>query len=816
MSAEEPTTETSPQAVPEEAAAATPAPKAAIAGRWEAFKSWANDQAYNAFTNTGYVIFKTVFRADVRGMDRLRQEDLKDKPAIIVANHLAHADPLFIASMLPRMKKKPAFIMHKGVYQAVMGHPVGRAVLNLSDILPLDVNNPIAVKTMAGKVEKGQPVVIFPEGQRTKTGTIEKVFNAAALVAQKTGVPIVPLHLDGLQYMKTGTEQLPHFPKRWFPKIRMNVFEPREIKVPGDLAGKGKKQKEELRRAMQRDMDQMMLELPVNAVDGNKTLMDSLHEAALIHGRRTFIVSEVAPVEKGVEERNLSYDELLKKSYGLGDRIAARTKEGENVGYLLPSSLAGVTAFWAMQAYNRVPALFNTTASQSQMESYVQTASLKTIVTSRTFVEKAKIQDRVDALSKICKIVYLEDLKQEAEQFSALKKLEIGLFARGILRPWCAGSKPWDAKRGDAVAAIPFTSGSTGLPKGVALSSTNILTNIEQMGAMTPLTPGRKLFNAMPLFHSSGLVGGMLMPVLKGKPSMQCASPLMKQIPRLIYDFGAETLFATPTFLRLWAGWDKGERNMRTLREVYSGAERLDEETAKMYYDQYGIRIEAGYGTTEASPTVTMNVKTGGKPGSVGRFMPGIKTKFEPVPGLARGGKIFLRGKNIMKGYLLNDDPGHIYPPPGGWHDTGDVGYVDEDGFLFLTGRLKRCAKIGGEMVPLDPIEDAARKASLKEEFEHAAILGSDQTGADKIILITTDPDLTAKTLSQAAKAAGVMELGLPKKDDIVVIGQMMKLGNGKRDYVGLKEWYEKRAKGVDETAPAPAPGLPPQPPSLP
>jgi acyl-[acyl-carrier-protein]-phospholipid O-acyltransferase/long-chain-fatty-acid--[acyl-carrier-protein] ligase len=463
---------------------------------------------------------------------------------------------------------------------------------------------------------------------------------------------------------------------------------------------------------------------------------------------------------------NLTYRKLIIGAQVLSRKLERGTEVGENVGVLLPNSAGVAAVFMALQTIGRVPAMLNFSAGPANVLAAMKAARVRTVLTSRAFVEKAKLDKLIAAITG--GVVYLEDVRAEI----GLADKVAGLLAGTSPRVTCSAEDP---------AVILFTSGSEGAPKGVVLSHRNILANAAQALARVDANANDKVFNVLPVFHSFGLTGGMMMPLLAGIPIFMYPSPLHYRIvPELIYQTGATILFGTDTFL---AGYARSAHayDFRTLRLVVAGAEAVKDRTRQIYMERYGIRILEGYGVTETAPVLAMNTPMFNRPGTVGRISPLMEYCLDPVPGIEEGGRLSVRGPNVMMGYLRADNPGVLEPVPNGWHDTGDIVTVDDQGFISIKGRAKRFAKIAGEMVSLSVIESLT--AGLWPQAMSVAVSIPDPRKGERVVLLTTQRDADRASLQQHAKANGAPEIAVPS--DVHVVHKVPLLGSGKTDYVG-------------------------------
>ena len=502
---------------------------------------------------------------------------------------------------------------------------------------------------------------------------------------------------------------------------------------------------------------------PFDNALAQSTVFDALIAASKTYGSKKLILED--------QERNpLSYTDLIRGAFALGGKIAGFTRKGERVAVMLPSSSAGVVTFFGLHAFGRVPTMLNFTAGIRNLKAACELAQIRTVLTSHRFVEQGKLHDLVDALETLTKVVYLEDVRATIGLPDKLFAATAGAFPSRFR----VATKPSDP------GVILFTSGSFGAPRGVVLSQSNLVSNARQIESLFPMN--WVWFNPLPIFHCFGLTAGALLPILGGMKSIQYPSPLhVKQIPPLIKDTKANVLFATDTFLNQYARSVEPDE-LSGLAFAVCGAERVREETHNMFHEKFGpIPLLEGYGATEASPVIACNIPTDNRRGTVGWLVAGVETRLEPVEGIPGGGKLLVRGPNIMTGYLNAE--GGIDPPTDGWHDTGDVVSISDDEWITIMGRVKRFAKIGGEMVSLTAAEDLA--SAIWPENRHAVVSLPDPKKGERLILVTDRPDADASALIAHAKSIGAPELAVPRK--LIHVPEIPVLGTGKTDYVALQ-----------------------------
>ncbi len=696
-------------------------------------------------------ILKLFYRVEVRGLENYTQTGPR---AVVVVNHVSFLDAVLLATFLP---VKPLFAINTQIADAWWMKPF----LRLVDAFPMDPTNPMATKSLIKAVREDRHCVIFPEGRITVTGALMKVYEGPGMIADKADAMLVPIRIDGAQY--TPFSRLKGKVRiRWFPKITITIMPPRRFEIPKETVGRERRQ---LAGTMLYDV---MSEMVFETRDKRQTLFGALLEARKVHGAKH-------PIAEDVERSPTTFDRFVLGSLILGQKLAQITKRGEFIGFLLPNSVGAVITFFALQAFGRVPAMLNYSTGIASMRSALTAAKIDTVITSRRFTELGQLDDVIDALSAQAKIIYLEDVRKNISVFDKVRGLVSRAFARSVHERQTVSP--------DEPAVILFTSGSEGTPKGVVLSHENLLANRYQLAARIDFNPTDTVFNALPVFHSFGLTGGTLLPILSGVKTFLYPSPLHYRIvPALVYDTNATIMFGTDTFL---AGYARVAHpyDFYSLRYVFAGAEKVKEETRRVWSDKFGLRILEGYGATETAPVIAANTPMHFKAGTVGRPMPGITCEVEPVPGIDEGGKLIVTGPNIMQGYLRAENPAVLEATQDSRYDTGDIVTIDDEGFITIQGRAKRFAKIAGEMVSLTAVEALA--AAVWPDHMHAALSIPDDRKGEQIVLLTGNPDASRAALSEHAKVNGISELAVPRT--VQPVTEIPVLGTGKIDYVGTE-----------------------------
>ena len=692
------------------------------------------------------LILKVLYRVKVEGLEHARAAM---PHAVIAANHASFLDGLLLGAFLPG---DPIFAVDTLIAKQWWARPF----LMFVNALPVDPTNPLSIRSMIRAVEAGSACIIFPEGRITTTGSLMKVYEGPAVIAERTKAALLPIRIDGVEF--TPFSRLAgKVRRRWFPRIQIRIMPPRMLTAPEGVTGRAR------RVALRRALGDQMVQSMFAAAHIDTTLFDALLAAREQHGGSHVIADDL-------EMRPLSYRGLVTASFALGGALARRTREGERVGLLLPTSRASLVTFFALQAHRRVPAMLNFSTGPASAIAACRGAEIALIVTARVFIEKAKLQPLVAALEPHATILYLEDIKPEIGLMAKLSALVRSLAAK----PDVSGA------RANEPGVVLFTSGSEGTPKGVVLSHRNLLANRHQIASVIDMSPKDIVFNALPVFHSFGLTGGLLLPLLAGVRTFLYPSPLhYRTVPEFVYGVNATILFGTDTFL---AGYARVADNydFYSVRYVFAGAERVKPETRRVWFEKFGIRILEGYGATETSPALAVNTPMHFRAGTVGRLLPGIEHRLERIEGIDAAGRLFVRGPNVMLGYLRAENPGVLQPPADGWYDTGDIVDIDAEGFVTIKGRAKRFAKVAGEMVPLGAVEDFVAK--VWPEAMHAVVAVPDPKRGEQLVLVTERGDATRAALATAARESGLPEIFVPRS--IIPVPKVPILGTGKIDYV--------------------------------
>lgn len=692
-------------------------------------------------------ILKNLYKVKTEGFDKI---DLSE-PAIFMPNHVSLLDPFLLGMFLP---KEVYFVANTGIAEKYAAFMKGR------NVITVDPANPYSVRKMIKIIKEGKSLVIFPEGRITRTGSLMKIYSGISYIALKTGAKVYPVIINGAEKSKFSYLK-DKINIKTFPDISLHIGDSFYINRDDKLS-----MKEQKKTSSDFILSKLQEEKLKSNLKSEVNLFNELVSASETHGKKMTIIEDIGG--------SVSYDKMLLGSYVLSKKLDSTLKEDRNVGVLLPNSIGHAVTLFSLFKIGKVPAILNFSMGLQSLIDCCETADLKTILTSREFVEKGKLTDLINGLSSKCKVHYLEDLK---DSITTKEKLS-GLMEHKLKKLSTATTNE----------VILFTSGSESKPKGVVLSHNNLYSNIQQAKTVIDFTSKDKILNALPMFHSFGLTAGSLLPILCGVPVYLYPSPLhYKVVPEIAYDKLATIIFGTSTFLEGYAKYAH-QYDFFSIRYALAGAEKLKDSVRDLWFEKFGIRVFEGYGTTETAPVLSLNTALNYKKGTVGKFVPGVEYKLEKVEGIENGGNLFVKGPNVMKGYLIH---GKGFIPCPEWYDCGDIVSIDSEGFISIHSRLKRFAKIAGEMVSLNLVEQIATE--LSQNTGYFAVNVPDARKGERIILFTIDKNVDAKAFEKELKKY-INEKNysaLYSPSSIVTLDKVPLLGSGKTDYVTLKKLAE-------------------------
>jgi acyl-[acyl-carrier-protein]-phospholipid O-acyltransferase/long-chain-fatty-acid--[acyl-carrier-protein] ligase len=734
------------------------------------------------------LLLRLLFRFRAYNTEALRTPG----PVLLLPNHTSWWDWLFLGVCLDTDWR---FVTSSATARTSWLH---RFVMVNRRTFPVENDSPYAVKHMAEYLQKGGRLVLFPEGRLSRTGSLMKLFDGTGFLIHKTKAKVVVGYLRGAHQFKPAVH--PGY-SRWFPRISAH-FSPM-LTAPQPEGVSTAVARTKITYWLRSEMVRLQFETEMKF--GAATVPAAIAER--VSERPGFKVLEDVTWQPLTYRRLALGAGLLAKQWRVrltvaqasppassGGIPAARSSAGqgcpvnpqagtpalpdEPIGVLLPNVNAMPVTLLSLWQAGRTPAILNYTTGPAVMLACAELAGLKHIVTARNFLAKARLDVKPLEQAGV-QFHYLEDVRAS---IGGLTKL--GALFRSWLSPASALNTPHEA---NDTAVVLFTSGSEGVPKGVELSHRNLLANLRQMCAISDLQDTDRFFTTLPLFHSFGLTVGTLLPLCRGAYVCLYPSPLhYRVVPTVLYDKNATVFLATNTFL---AGYARKAHpyDFRSLRYLFAAAEKLQENTIRTWNEKFGIRVLEGYGATECAPCVSVNTPMNPRQGSVGELMPGMECRVEAVEGVAEGGRLFVRGPNVMKGYL-NADANAKFQSLGGWYDTGDIVRVDDDKFLHILGRLKRFAKVSGEMVSLTAVEEALAGAfpHYGLRFAVAVVARPDEDKGERLIAVSNEPKLSLDEVRAAIKAKGLSNLAVPR--EIKVVREIPKLGTGKVNHRELEK----------------------------
>jgi len=714
---------------------------------------------------------RTVYRIRVIGRDNIPERG----GALFVCNHTSFADAMFFLASVDRPVR---FIMHRNNFDVPWIRPFARllgVIPIASDMGPRDLIQSLRVATEA--IQAGEVVCIFAEGQITRIGQLLPFRRGFERIMKDVNAPIIPVGMDGVWgsiFSYEGGRMFWKLPRQIPYHITINFGRP----MPHD--------------ANPMEVRQQIQELVADAWVFRRNSLRLLHRSFVKTARKHPFKFAMADGQNA----KVSSLSALTKTIFLARRLRRAWDGQERVGLLLPPSVAGALTNFAALLNGKVPVNLNYTVSESVLESCINQCQIKTVLTSKTFLEKVKIKVPAETL-------FIEDI---AANPGIIEKLSAAVaaifFPAGVLERWLGRTKKGSL---DDVATIIFSSGSTGVPKGVLLSHYNIASNIEQLEQVFAFKSSDGVVGILPFFHSFGFTGTLCLPAVLGIRAVYHPNPLdPKGIGHLVHQYALSFLLATPTFLQFFIRGCPPEV-FGSLRLVMTGAEKLPDRLATAFEEHFGIRPLEGYGCSECSPAVSVNSQdfraagfrqVGGKHGKIGHPLPGMAVRivdpdsYAPVAD-GQSGLLLVRGPNIMQGYL-GQPKKTAEVLRDGWYTTGDIANQDEDGFLQITDRLSRFSKIGGEMVPHIKVEEKLHELAGATEQTFVVAGVPDQKKGERLVVLHRLPPDHLSACVEKLTQCDLPNIWKPRPDQFFRVEKFPYLGTGKLDLREVRNMAQK------------------------
>ena len=709
----------------------------------------------------------TLYRIQVEG-----RENIPDKGGVLLApNHVSMVDA---ALMIASTERPVRFLMFKDNYE----HPLIKPFARIMGVIPISSDQGPremihSLRAATEALKNGEIVCIFPEGQMTRIGQMLPFRRGMERIVKGVDVPIIPVYLGGVWGSIFSFER-----GRFLWKMPRHIPYPVTVlfgkPMPSTMGA------QEVRHAVQ----ELGAEVERNRNRHLRPLQRSFVSTARRHPFRFAMADGNTP--------QVRFHAVLARTIFVARRLRTEWRDQQMVGVLLPPSIAGALVNLAALLMGKTPVNLNYTASSEILASCASQCSLQTIISSKVFLERVRLQ-------LPGRVVLMEELVQNPRLTERLLAAAMSWLLPVRLLEKALGSSR--TPQLDDVATVIFSSGSTGVPKGVLLTHANIASNVEQLNQVFMLGRHDRILGILPFFHSFGFTGTLSMPVALGLGVVFHASPLeARAIGALVSRYAVTFLLATPTFLQGYIRRCSAE-DFGSLKYVMTGAEKLPERIAVAFEDHFGIRPMEGYGCTECSPVVAVNTRdfraakfrqVGAKRGSIGHPLPGISIRIVdpdtgvPLP-LGQPGLLLVRGPNVMKGYL-NHPERTAEVLRDGWYNTGDIAQEDEDGFLRIADRLSRFSKIGGEMVPHIKVEDQLQElAAIAEQVFAVTSVPDDKKGEKLIVLHTLSPEKLQECVNGLSQS-NLPALWRPRADQFIHVDALPYLGTGKLDLRRIRE----------------------------
>jgi acyl-[acyl-carrier-protein]-phospholipid O-acyltransferase/long-chain-fatty-acid--[acyl-carrier-protein] ligase len=721
-----------------------------------------------------WALIRALYRLRVRGLENLPERG----PALLVANHVSFVDPFFIAACTQRLI---CFVMDRSFYEKPGLHRFFRFM----ETVPIDEGDSprrlvASLREARRRLEEGRLVCVFAEGAITRLGHLLRFRRGFEHITRGLDAPIIPVHLDGVWGSLFSYER-GRFLFKWPRGFRLPV----QVSFGRPLPP----------RVTSFQVRQAVEELGAEAFAARDDFRRPLPALFLDQARRNW--SRLALAD-GLG-RKLTFGRALVGALLFRNLIVRRAPDEPMIGILLPPCVPAALANLAVSLAGRVAVNLNYTASAESLEHAIRECGLRTILTTQRLLEKCQIARRPE-------MILVEDLAKGISRGAKLRALLAArLLPLSVLRRCLL---PRDLKL-DSLATVIFSSGSTGLPKGVMLSHRNIVANLESIRQAIHVTPRDRILGVLPHFHAFGYTCTLWLPMALGFAGVYHTSPLdARQIGELCREHGVTILASTPTFT--WSYVRQCEpRDFATVRLALVGAEKMKPELARAFREKFGFELFEGYGCTELAPVIAVGTddyrapdqtQVGNKAGSVGRALPGVAVRVvNPETGETLGpdqdGLLLVKGPNVMMGYLNEPEKTRQAFTSDGWYLTGDIARLDEDGFITLTDRLSRFSKIAGEMVPHVRVEDALQRAAGESEPKFVVTSLPDSQKGERLVVLYTGIAVGPEELVARLRESDLPNLWIPRKDSFFKVSCLPVLGSGKLDLRGAKEIAAEMAR---------------------
>ena len=726
--------------------------------------------SYRLLRSVIWLLTRTVLRVRIVGRENIPLTG----PALLICNHISYADGFLVGICVPRFTR---FLVSRPHYKSRTLHWLFRTV----QVLPAGGGGPReAVESVARareELRQGHLVCVFPEGEMSRTGNLLPFRKGFEKIAEGLDIPVIPLHLDRLWetiFSFRGGRFFWKWPGRIPYPVTVSFGQP----LPSTAEAP--------------QVRQAVLELGREAVEYRRTPGDLLHLRFLNVAKRHWFSFSMADSTG----KQLTYGRALVASLLLSRWIRKHRPRESMVGLLLPSSVGGALANIAVLLAGKVPVNLNFTAGPTAMATAIEQCGIRTLLTSRRFLARAKLEE-------IEGMVFLEEvLPQITFWQKALVSLSAFVLPSRVLRFWYAR----EPVRPHSLAAVIFSSGSTGIPKGVMLSHHNVLSNVEGIEQVFWVTATDRIMGVLPFFHSFGFTGTLWFPLLAGIGVAYHTNPLdAKTIGEMVSRYRATILVSAPTFTAGYLRRCTAEE-FATLRYAIVGSEKLQQSLAESFKEKYHLDLLEGYGCTEMAPIISVNVpnvadggvrQTGLKMGTVGHPIPGVVAKVvdletgEPLPA-NKEGMLLVKGPNRMMGYLGQlEKTAEVLR--NGWYVTGDISCIDEDGFIRITDRAVRFSKIAGEMVPHLKVEE--RISEMIDGLPCAVTSITAEQKGERLMAFYSNKDVAPSELWDRLCRSDLPKLWIPKRHDLFCIETIPTLATGKTDLLEIRNMARQMAK---------------------